>query len=101
MAKRNAGSFTYDGISTGGERVAHEVVEEIERLEREGQKITRLSVVGYSLGGLVARYAIGLLESKGFFEKIKPVVSTTHWFACTQRSATSGFTAASYCMNGD
>jgi hypothetical protein len=30
-------------------------------------------VVGYSLGGLVARYAIGLLYSKGYFQKIKPV----------------------------
>lgn len=26
------------------------------------------------LGGLVARYAIGLLFSKGYFERIEPVV---------------------------
>lgn len=75
MAKRNAGSFTYDGISTGGERVFHEIEEEIKRLSGAGQEITRLSVVGYSLGGLVARYAVGLLESKGIFERITPVVS--------------------------
>lgn len=27
------------------------------------------------IGGLVARYAIGLLYSKGYFESIRPVVS--------------------------
>ncbi|PQE24494.1 lipase serine esterase protein [Rutstroemia sp. NJR-2017a WRK4] len=77
VAKRNSGSFTYDGIELGGERVTAEIEEEIEKLARDGQQITRLSVVGYSLGGLVARYSVGLLESKGFFEKIKPVNFTT------------------------
>jgi len=43
-------------------------------LARQGQEIKSLSLVGYSLGGLVARYAVGLLHSKGMFEKIKPVV---------------------------
>ena len=52
-----------------------EIEEEIEKLTRAGQDIKRFSLVGYSLGGLVARYAVGLLDSKGFFEKIKPVVS--------------------------
>lgn len=34
------------------------------------------------LGGLVARYAIGLLFSKGYFERIEPVVcvSPSFWF---------------------
>lgn len=74
VAKRNSGSFTYDGIERGGERVCHEIEEEIEKLAQTGQEITRISLVGYSLGGLVSRYAVGLLSSKGFFEKIKPVV---------------------------
>jgi len=74
VAKRNSGNFTYDGIELGGERVCQEIEEEIEKLAMEGQEIKRLSLVGYSLGGLVARYAVGLLDSKGFFEKIKPVV---------------------------
>ncbi|KAG0646349.1 lipase [Hyphodiscus hymeniophilus] len=77
VAKRNSGSFTYDGIELGGERVCQEIEDEVEKLVREGQNIKRFSVVGYSLGGLVARYAIGLLESKGFFEKIDPVNFTT------------------------
>lgn len=75
VAKRNSGSFTYDGVSTGGERVFQEIEEEIEKLSKKGQEIRRISLVGYSLGGLVARYAVGLLEGKGFFERITPVVS--------------------------
>jgi triacylglycerol esterase/lipase EstA (alpha/beta hydrolase family) len=76
VAKRNSGSFTYDGIELGGERVCQEIEEEVEKLARAGQEIKRFSLVGYSLGGLVSRYAVGLLDSKGFFEKIKPVVSS-------------------------
>jgi hypothetical protein len=75
VAKRNSGNFTYDGIELGGERVCQERAEEIDKLAKAGQQINRLSMVGYSLGGLVARYAIGLLHSKGFFERITPVVS--------------------------
>jgi hypothetical protein len=73
VAKRNSGSFTYDGIELGGERVCQEIEEEIEKLAKAGQEIKRLSLVGYSLGGLVARFCVGLLYSKGFFEKITPV----------------------------
>lgn len=75
VAKRNSGSFTYDGIELGGERVCQEIEDEIEKLAKNGQEIKKLSLVGYSLGGLVARYACGLLYSKGIFDKIKPVVS--------------------------
>jgi predicted esterase len=74
VAKRNSGSFTYDGIELGGERVSQEIEEEIEKLAKAGQEIKRISLVGYSLGGLVARFCVGLLYSKGFFEKITPVV---------------------------
>ena len=75
--KRNAGSFTYDGIEVGAERVAKEIEETLEDLARDGYHITKLSMVGYSLGGLVARYAIGLLYHKGWFENISPVNFTT------------------------
>ncbi|KAG9248201.1 putative serine esterase-domain-containing protein [Calycina marina] len=77
VAKRNSGSFTYDGIERGGERVCQEIEEEIKKLAKAGQKIKRLSFVGYSLGGLVARYAVGLLDSKGLFNKIEPINFTT------------------------
>jgi hypothetical protein len=76
-AKRNSGSLTYDGIELGGERVAHEIEEAIDNYTNQGYKIKKLSLVGYSLGGLVARYAIGLLFSRGYFDKIQPVNFTT------------------------
>ncbi|KAJ8611132.1 hypothetical protein MRB53_038127 [Persea americana] len=77
LAKRNVGSFTYDGIEKGGERVTQEIEDELESLEKDGKKIEKLSMVGYSLGGLVARYSVGLLYSKGIFDKIAPVNFTT------------------------
>ncbi|OJJ76002.1 hypothetical protein ASPBRDRAFT_192179 [Aspergillus brasiliensis CBS 101740] len=76
-AKRNAGNFTYDGIEVGGERVAHEVEEALEELAAAGHHIKKLSMVGYSLGGLVARYALGLLYSRGWLDKLEPVNFTT------------------------
>lgn len=77
LAKSNASSFTYDGIELGGERITHEIEDKITELEQNGCKITKLSVTGYSLGGLVARYAIGLLYSNGWFDRIQPVNFTT------------------------
>lgn len=64
----NTGSKTYDGIDWLGERVVQEMKEAQRHLaSRSNQHIARLSVVGYSLGGLVARYVVGLLESHSFF----------------------------------
>lgn len=74
VAKRNSGSFTYDGIELGGERVCQEIEDEIDTLEKEGTPIRKLSIVGYSLGGLIARYAVGLLHSRGVLDKVEPVV---------------------------
>lgn len=75
--KRNTGHLTYDGIEVGGERVAQEVEETLDTLAGEGHKIRKLSIVGYSLGGLVARYAIGILDARGWLEKVEPVNFTT------------------------
>jgi hypothetical protein len=46
VAKRNAGSFTYDGIELGGERVTKEIEETLEHHARNGVEIKKLSVVG-------------------------------------------------------
>lgn len=77
VCKRNASSFTYDGIEVGAERVTREIEDTIEELKRDGFKVDRLSMVGYSLGGLIARFSIGLLDSKGYFDYITPVNFTT------------------------
>ncbi|KAK1138522.1 hypothetical protein N8T08_002439 [Aspergillus melleus] len=76
-AQRNAGTHTYDGIELGGERLALEVEETLDSLEARGSRVERLSFVGYSLGGLVARYALGLLYARGWFDRIEPVNFTT------------------------
>ena len=54
-----------------------EIEDTLETLATQGQDVKKLSVVGYSLGGLIARYAIGLLYSNGWFERIQPVNFTT------------------------
>lgn len=74
VAKRNSGSFTYDGIECGGERVCQEIEEELEAIRSRGGEIKKLSIVGYSLGGLVARYAIGLLHARGVLDKLECMV---------------------------
>ncbi|TMW58482.1 hypothetical protein Poli38472_010041 [Pythium oligandrum] len=73
-AKSNATSMTrmfqtYDGIDTGGQRLADEIQQVAERLPR----LEKLSVIGHSLGGLYARYCLGVLYARGFFEKIEPM----------------------------
>ncbi|KAH8911885.1 DUF676-domain-containing protein [Coniochaeta sp. PMI_546] len=71
VAKRNSGSFTYDGIELGGERLCREIEEQLEEIKSKGGNIKKLSIAGYSLGGLVARYAIGLLYSKGVLDQLE------------------------------
>ncbi|PHH67862.1 hypothetical protein CDD82_1044 [Ophiocordyceps australis] len=71
LAKSNSGSFTYDGIELGGERVCAEIEQEMHSIESCGGKVRKLSIVGYSLGGLVSRYAIGLLYAKGILDMVE------------------------------
>ena len=67
----NAGHFTYDGIETCAERVTSEIQSFIS--SPAGTSLTKISIIGYSLGGLVARYCVGLLFSTGVFEKLTPL----------------------------
>lgn len=77
VAARNSGNHTYDGIELGGERLAREIEDLLEDFADNGVVIRKFSIVGYSLGGLVSRYVIGVLYAKGIFNKIKPVNFTT------------------------
>jgi hypothetical protein len=82
VAQTNRDESTYDGIDWGGERVAQEILEEVKMYEGKGSNVTRFSVMGYSLGGLLARYVIGILHQNKFFDKVVPVnfntVATPH-----------------------
>ncbi|CAK7205034.1 hypothetical protein SEUCBS139899_007798 [Sporothrix eucalyptigena] len=71
VAESNSGYYTYDGIDTGGERVCLEIEDALKAAATKGAKITKLSVIGYSLGGLVARYAVGLLHAKGVMDNLE------------------------------
>lgn len=53
----NSATQTFDGVDLMGERLANEVLSVVE--QRRGVKM--ISIVAHSLGGLVARYAIGRL----------------------------------------
>ncbi|KAI9369822.1 putative serine esterase-domain-containing protein [Aspergillus egyptiacus] len=77
VTKRNSGNLTYDGIQLGGERVCIEIEEELDGIRSRGGNVTKLSIVGYSLGGLLARYAVGLLESRGLLDELEPMTFTT------------------------
>lgn len=67
----NTGYLTYDGVDICGQRVANEVSKVISEICP-----SQLSMVGYSMGGLISRYAVGVLYSRGTFEKVKPCTFT-------------------------
>lgn len=74
LAQTNRDKSTYDGIDWGGERIAEEILTRVEDIERDGtRKVTRFSAVGYSLGGLLARYVLGVLFTRKFFDSVEPV----------------------------
>ncbi|KAG5637684.1 hypothetical protein H0H81_003600 [Sphagnurus paluster] len=82
LAETNRDNSTYDGIDWGGERVAQEVADKVDELTKDGKTVSRFSMTGYSLGGLIARYVVGILSQKGFFDTVTPVnfntIATPH-----------------------
>ncbi|GMI82738.1 hypothetical protein like AT1G10040 [Hibiscus trionum] len=56
-SKRNSSMLTFDGVDVMGDRLAEEVKSVISR----HPSVQKISFVGHSLGGLVARYAIARL----------------------------------------
>ncbi|KAI3411277.1 DUF676 domain-containing protein [Psidium guajava] len=60
-SERNVAKSTLDGVDVMGERLAEEVLEVINRKPN----IRKISFVAHSVGGLVARYAIGKLYRPG------------------------------------
>ncbi|GAA5861338.1 hypothetical protein JCM3774_000215 [Rhodotorula dairenensis] len=82
VSKSNSTSsgHLYDGFDVCAERVVDEIDAEVERIASdEGGTVDKFSIVGYSLGGVVARYALGILDSRtpSFFAAVAPVNLTT------------------------
>ncbi|GAB5373492.1 hypothetical protein AAMO2058_001756500 [Amorphochlora amoebiformis] len=72
LARCNSASplMTFDGVRKGGQRLS----EEIKTLVASYPSLTRISLVGNSLGGIYCRYAMGLLydHRKGRIAGLKP-----------------------------
>jgi esterase/lipase len=87
VAEKNIGNSTYDGIELGAERVTKEIEDHIAKLKEDGKRVEKLSISGYSLGGVVARYVIGLLYTRGIFDTVQPMVS--HHKSCVEHTSYS------------
>lgn len=61
---------TFDGIDAGAERLA----DEIRQVAAQMPTLKKFSIVGHSLGGLYARYCVGVLLARGFFASVEPMV---------------------------
>ncbi|KAH6557925.1 hypothetical protein KP509_1Z085800 [Ceratopteris richardii] len=58
-SRRNAATLTFDGVDVMGHRLAEEIKEAVNK----SPGLKRISFIAHSLGGLIARYAIGQLYS--------------------------------------
>ena len=52
---------THDGVDAGGQRLAIEIREVVKHHEDRGSRLRYISILGNSMGGIYARYAIGML----------------------------------------
>ena len=83
---RKIGFFTtFQGIDCCGFRLFEDIIRFVDSFKDSSDNmgsITSISFVGYSLGGLICRYCIGLLENTSFFETVKPIhlitIATPH-----------------------
>ncbi|WJX25297.1 hypothetical protein P8452_14353 [Trifolium repens] len=68
----NSSRLTFDGVDTMGERLAEEVLSVV----RRWPEVQKISFVAHSLGGLVARYAIGrLYDNSSKLERVGTSIS--------------------------
>ncbi|KAI8817549.1 putative serine esterase-domain-containing protein [Fimicolochytrium jonesii] len=62
----NSGVRTYNGVDLCGARLFNVIEERLEDADK--RSVDRISFLGYSLGGLIVRYTIGLMEARGMFQ---------------------------------
>lgn len=92
VTKTHSLDMSMDGIDICGERVLVEVRSralderplspcvpqvqaELEDAKKQNKPVTKISIVGYSMGGLVGRYLIGRLHQLGLLDTIEPMVT--------------------------
>ncbi|KAF8315952.1 hypothetical protein DL93DRAFT_2034786, partial [Clavulina sp. PMI_390] len=66
------GTRTYDGVDVCADRAIAEVHAHISKLTAQGKAVDRFSILGFSLGGLIARLVVYKLKSEGFFDRVTP-----------------------------
>lgn len=71
-AKTMSALATFDSLSENAHRVLDELLECLSKT-----KATHLSIVGYSMGGLIGRYLVGILEEGQAFSHVNPIVFAT------------------------
>lgn len=78
----SVGNHTYDGIDVCGDRLVDAILQRIQQEKQEGRQVVKVSFIGYSLGGLILRYAAGKLLVMGVFNTVKPMnfisIATPH-----------------------
>ena len=84
----NGGTNTYDGLDVCGERLYGEIVAFAASQTEEQVRVTRISFIGYSAGGLYSRYCVGLMQMNGFFDRVTPMSFAT--LACPHLSVRRG-----------
>ena len=47
-----------------------QILDEVDSLKGKGEKVVKFSITGYSLGGLISRYAIGYVSSIGIVRRV-------------------------------
>lgn len=54
-----------------------QIIDHTATLNAAGEKVTKISFTGYSLGGVIARYVLGILHQRRFFDTVQPVNYTS------------------------
>jgi hypothetical protein len=75
--------YSYQGIDYCGLRLRGDVLKFIKSYNSDNSlPISQISFIGYSAGGLINRYCIGLLQTEGFFDRVEPLhfitIATPH-----------------------
>ena len=73
---------TTEGVDICGQCLTKEVLQFLaghKKKEKRGEapKITKISFIGHSMGGLISRFAIGLLREGGLFDELEPMSLVT------------------------
>ncbi|XP_023746605.1 lipid droplet phospholipase 1 [Lactuca sativa] len=85
-SERNSSLLTFNGVDVMGNRLANEVVSVIKRY----RNVEKISFIGHSLGGLVARYAIAKLYGDTEDSRIGGLVPMNFITVATPHLGTGG-----------